>query len=111
MPAAAARPGGARTLPAARRYRNGMILSTAHPRGTMATDCRGSHMPANNVRAARERAGESLRAAAKAIGLSFSTLQGIETGTGDVMLTTARRIASHFGTTVDALWPPKKGKA
>jgi DNA-binding XRE family transcriptional regulator len=47
----------------------------------------------------------SLRDVATAVGMSVAALHQIEHGT-DPMLTTARKLAEFFGTTVEQIWRP-----
>lgn len=63
------------------------------------------------VREVREALHLSLRDVAKSIHLSITALFQIEHG-GDPQLTTARRIATFFGWSVEDLWPAiaRRGK-
>ena len=56
------------------------------------------------MRERREALRLSLHVVAKALGMSVSGLHAIDTGS-DPQLTTARRIAAFFGTTIEELWP------
>lgn len=56
------------------------------------------------LRERRESLRLSLRDVAAAVGLSVTGYWQIEKG-GDVMLTTARRIAAFFGMPIEQLWP------
>jgi DNA-binding XRE family transcriptional regulator len=58
------------------------------------------------ARKARESLRLSLEVTAKAVGLSKVGLWQIEHG-GDPQLTSARRIATFFGKTVEELWPER----
>lgn len=57
-----------------------------------------------HLRRAREDAGLSLDDVATAVGLSKTGYWQVEQGR-DPMLTTARKLATFFGATVEAMWP------
>jgi len=60
-----------------------------------------------NVREIRDHLNLSLTDVAIAVGLSVTCLSQVERG-GDLVLTTARRLAEFFGRTTDELWPAKR---
>ena len=72
-----------------------------------------NHVPTRRVvwscqiRELREALRMSIRDTAQAVGMSVSALWQIEMG-GDLVLTTARKLAEFFGRTTDELWPAKR---
>lgn len=62
-------------------------------------------MEKSEIKAARERAGYSVRAFSELAGCAPSTLQDIESGKKIPRADTLRKIADALGCTMDSLWP------
>ena len=67
-------------------------------------------MEKSEIKAARERAGYSVRAFSELAGCAPSTHQDIEGGRKIPRADTLRRIADALGCTMDSLWPSAKSK-
>lgn len=67
-------------------------------------------MGKSEIKAARKRAGYSVRVFSELAGCSPSTLQDIESGRKIPRADTLRRIADALGCTMDSLWPSAKSK-